>query len=143
MIIEKMTEEQRVELRQLYFVSRKNAFFWEDASKFDLADFDHDTKDELVLVAISDKKVVGFISLYIEENFIHTLFVSPEKQGLGIGSSLLKEAQKVLKGPLKLKCLSQNTAALNFYASKGWKKMDEVRFDNENDNYWNLIFTKK
>ncbi|MGG5357698.1 MULTISPECIES: GNAT family N-acetyltransferase [unclassified Enterococcus] len=139
MVIDKMTEQQRNELRELYFISRKKAFFWEDESAFDLADFDHDTKDELVLVATDNKQIVGFISLYVEDNFIHTLFVSPEKQGLGAGTALLQEAKKVLEMPMKLKCLSKNTAALKFYESQGWRKIDEVKYENANDNYWNLL----
>ncbi len=139
MVIDKMTEQQRNELRELYFISRKKAFFWEDESAFNLADFDHDTKDELVLVATDNKQIVGFISLYVEDNFIHTLFVSPEKQGLGAGTALLQEAKKVLEMPMKLKCLSKNTAALKFYESQGWRKIDEVKYENANDNYWNLL----
>ncbi|EPH95654.1 acetyltransferase, GNAT family [Enterococcus faecalis 13-SD-W-01] len=139
MVIDKMTEQQRNELRELYFISRKKAFFWEDESAFNLADFDYDTKDELVLVATDNKQIVGFISLYVEDNFIHTLFVSPEKQGLGAGTALLQEAKKVLEMPMKLKCLSKNTAALKFYESQGWRKIDEVKYENANDNYWNLL----
>ena len=142
MKIDKMTEDQRGELRQLYFVSRKNTFFWEDESKFNLEDFDQDTVDELVLVATNEKKVIGFISLYVEDNFIHCLFVSTEEKGLGVGTLLLKEAKKVLKSPMKLKCLSRNIAALNFYESKGWRKIDETQLENNNDNYWNLILNE-
>ncbi|EAC3748271.1 GNAT family N-acetyltransferase [Listeria monocytogenes] len=132
-----MIEDQREELRQLYFISRKDTFLWEDKIRFE--DFDQDTKDELILVATIDEKVVGFISLYIEDHFIHCLFVTPEKKGFGIGTLLLEEAKKVLKRPMKLKCLSRNIAAINFYESKGWEKIEEVRFENENDNYWNFI----
>lgn len=143
MKITKMKEYQRDELRELYFDSRKNTFFWEDESKFNLKDFDQDTIDELVLVATNEKKVIGFISLYVEDNFIHCLFVSNEKKGLGIGTLLLKEATKVLRKPMKLKCLSRNVAALNFYESQGWRKIDEVQFENKNDNYWNLILDER
>lgn len=139
MKIDKMTEDQRDELRQLYFVSRKNTFFWEDESKFNFEDFDQDTVDELILVATNKKKVIGFISLYVEDNFIHCLFVSTEAKGQGVGTLLMKQAEKILNKPMKLKCLSRNVAALNFYESKGWRKIDEVQFENENDNYWNLM----
>lgn len=133
-----MKEKHRYELRKLYLVSRIDTFFWEEESTFKLTDFDYDTEDELVLVAIKNNKIWGFISLYLEDNFIHNLFVLPEKKGMGVGTSLMKEVQTILKKPMKLKCLSRNKDALKFYESKGWKKIDEVKFENENKNYWNL-----
>lgn len=133
-----MKKKHRYELRKLYLVSRIDTFFWEEESTFKLTDFDHDTEDELVLVAIKNNKILGFISLYLEDNFIHNLFVLPEKKGMGVGTSLMKEVQTILKKPMKLKCLSRNKDALKFYESKGWKKIDEVKFENENKNYWNL-----
>lgn len=133
-----MKEKHRYELRRLYLISRIHTFFWENESSFTLTDFDHDTEGELVLIAIKNNKILGFISLYLEDNFIHNLFVLPEQKGVGIGTSLMKEAQTILKKPMKLKCLSKNKKALRFYESKGWEKMDEMRFENENKNYWNL-----
>lgn len=133
-----MKKKHRYELRKLYLVSRIDTFFWEEESTFKLTDFDYDTEDELVLVAIKNNKIWGFISLYLEDNFIHNLFVLPEKKGMGVGTSLMKEVQTILKKPMKLKCLSRNKDALKFYESKGWKKIDEVKFENENKNYWNL-----
>lgn len=133
-----MKKKHRYELRKLYLVSRIDTFFWEEESTFKLTDFDHDTENELVLVAIKNNKILGFISLYLEDNFIHNLFVLPEKKGMGVGTSLMKEVQTILKKPMKLKCLSRNKDALKFYESKGWKKIDEVKFENENKNYWNL-----
>lgn len=104
-----------------------------DESKFLLKDFDKATKGERVLVATKKNKVLGFVSLYLEDNFIHCLFILTEEKGLRIGSLLLKEAKKVLKRPMKLNCLSRNISALNFYESKGWRKIEEVRFENYYD----------
>lgn len=138
--VKDMQESQQNELRDLYLISRKEAFYWLDSTGFKLTDFDNDTLGESVLVAVEYTKVVGFISIYLEDSFIHCLFVDPSKQGSGIGSLLLEEAKKRLNHQMTLKCLSKNQLGLAFYLKRGWKVLDEVTFDNKNDNYLNLIY---
>ncbi|WP_407857551.1 hypothetical protein [Enterococcus hailinensis] len=69
--VKDMQESQRNELRDLYLISRKEAFYWLDSTGFKLTDFDNDTLGESVLVAVEYTKVVGFISIYLEDSFIH------------------------------------------------------------------------
>ena len=41
-----------------------------------------------MLVADTDGQVVGFVSIWQPEDFIHNLFVSPEWQNHGIGTAV-------------------------------------------------------
>jgi GNAT superfamily N-acetyltransferase len=107
-------------LRQLYLASRVNTFHWLDVSAFQLSDFDKQTEEEFVLVAQAGAEVVGFISIWEADNFIHHLYVSQNHQGLGIGSHLLSSAAGRFGYPLKLKCLTRNKPALDFYLLKGF-----------------------
>ncbi|HDZ9270902.1 TPA: GNAT family N-acetyltransferase, partial [Vibrio cholerae] len=61
--------------------------------------------------------VVGFISIWEPDNFVHHLYLATEYQGQGVGSMLLNCA-KMKYGNLSLKCMVQNQKALNFYLSQ-------------------------
>lgn len=134
-----MSEEDRVDLRELYYNSRKVPFDWQDLSKFKVEDFDRDTLEEVVLVAEDDGTICGFISLYLPDNFIHCLFIAPESKRRGLGQKLLLEAKQRLELPMKLKCVSKNTQTLEFYKKAGWQQVNEVQ---EDEPYWNLIYLK-
>lgn len=86
-----------------------------------LEDFDRDTEAELVFVAEVEETVIGFISLYVPDNFIHCLFVDALFKGQGAGHLLLEKAKHHLELPMKLKCLSRNTPALAFMKRKAGK----------------------
>jgi len=106
-------------LSNIYLESRALAFTWLDPSSFSVLDFEKDTQGELILMAVSNEKIVGFISVWEPDNFIHHLYVSPEWHNQGAGSQLL-EAVKSRGGNLSLKCMAANKAALAFYEYKGF-----------------------
>ncbi|MEZ8107411.1 GNAT family N-acetyltransferase [Vibrio cortegadensis] len=106
-------------LRRLYLDSRTATFTWLDTSNFELLDFDRDTEGEQIWVASEFKEVIGFISIWKPESFIHHLFVSPESVAKGVGSKLLSVA-KLHYPKLSLKCLAYNQRAIGFYLSKGF-----------------------
>ena len=68
-------------------------------------------------VAVSGETPIGFIGLI--DSFIGGLFVSPDCQGGGIGSSLLDHAFR-LKGHLLLEVYAANHRALAFYRRHGF-----------------------
>ena len=103
------------DLRKLYLKVRTGSFFWLDKSTLALEDFDHDTEGELIFVAKHLGLIVGFISVWTAENFIHNLFISKEYQRNGIASLLIKKVKDEIGLPLSLKCVKQNENALNFY----------------------------
>ena len=135
--IREMTTQDKPSLRQLYLESRRETFYWDDPELMHIEDFDRDTEDEFIFVAESQQTIIGFISLYVPDNFIHCLFVDSSFKGQGAGHLLLEKAKQQLQRPLKLKCLSRNKPALAFYEKEGWEKVHEVKI---RDAYWNMIY---
>lgn len=110
----------RSNLRDVYLLGRRHLFKWKSPAEFDPEDFDKSIGDEELWVAECDDEVVGFISFWAEDNFIHNLFVHPEYMGKGIGSALLEKGLTRIGRPASLKCLVRNREAINFYTSRGW-----------------------
>jgi len=125
MNIRRFEETDRLILQKLYLEVRVSTFNWLDTSKFNLCDFDSSTLDENIWVAIYKNKIVGFVSVYQPDNFIHNLYVDDSMKNKGIGTLLLEEVLKNTTRPVSLKCISKNTKALSFYLAKGWKTVFE------------------
>lgn len=112
-------------MEQLYLTTRLHYFSWLDRTVLGLEDFSRDTAGERVWVAEEDKQVVGFISVWDSENYIHNLFVLPGYARRGIGAALLRECLKNIGRPARLKCVSENLPALAFYQAMGWQTIAE------------------
>ncbi len=80
-----------------------------------------ETRDERLLVAEADGAVVGFVSLYAPQSFVHHLYVEPAFKGRGIGRALLARAVALAGGRASLKCQLRNADALAFYRRLGWR----------------------
>lgn len=80
---------------------------------------------EEIHVAISDRTIVGFVSVWAADRFIHHLYVAPQYQGRGIGSELLRTCENVYGAPLSLKCDTCNERARRFYRKKGWLPIEK------------------
>ena len=111
-------------LADIYYQSRIATFDWMNADEIQLDDFHRDTKGEKVWVAELKGHVVGFVSFWEVEGFIHHLFVLPDYVSQGVGSQLLATCLNQMSKPATLKCVSANTNALSFYKQKGWKTID-------------------
>ncbi len=122
-VIREQKESDIPELEQLFLVTRRETFTHDPPEKVQLADFTKMTATEKVFVAEAQGKVVGFISLYVEDKFIHNLYVLAEWQNKGIGKKLLKKAVEVAPPPLELKAVLYNTRACKFYEKQGFKKI--------------------
>jgi GNAT superfamily N-acetyltransferase len=107
-------------LRQLYLDSRRDRFTWADPAQFALDDFDVAIQGEQVQVALKGEIIVGFIAWWPPDNFIHSLFVHPDHQRGGIGTTLLTACLAQVGRPVQLKCVQANAGALAFYRSHGW-----------------------
>ncbi|MCC2603567.1 GNAT family N-acetyltransferase [Sphingopyxis yananensis] len=70
----------------------------------------------------------GFISLL--GTFVGGIFVSPDRQGLGIGRQLISHALN-LKGNLELEVYTANQQAVDFYAGLGFQELSRRPFDDE------------
>lgn len=110
------------DLSQIFLSARRKAFGWYDPSIFNLNDFSDHTAGEIIYLAHDESsKILGFVSIWQDDGFVHHLFVAPEYQGKGIGTSLLHSLHSWLPLPYQLKCLSANSAAHDFYLKLGWK----------------------
>jgi len=120
-------------LRKLFLKQRQDTFFWLDPTEFKLDDFEKHIKGELVLVAIEENIPVGFISIWMPNNFIHHFYIDQKYQGKGIGTLLLKAVIQQTQFPITLKCLEQNTKAVAFYRKKGF--IEKERGPSEHGEY--------
>lgn len=107
-------------LRKLFLKERQTTFFWVDPSNYHLNDFEKEINGEYVLVALLGNRIVGFISIWMPNNFIHHLYIDQQFQDKGIGTQLLKAAIQKTNLPISLKCLEKNTKAVDFYKRKGF-----------------------
>lgn len=114
-------ENDREELRRIYKEVRASTFTWLNQQVIDLASFDQDTAGEFIWVAKINAEIVGFISVWLEDSFIHHLYIKDSFQHKGIGTKLLNHIRETIKAEMTLKCLEKNKAALNFYLKNGWK----------------------
>jgi GNAT superfamily N-acetyltransferase len=119
--------------QEIYQIVRATTFYWIDSKKFRLRDFTDDTKGEFVAVAEdSNRGVAGFIGIWFPDNFIHHLYVLPERQRSGIGKALLDYALTQIGRPARLKCQRRNRNACNFYTHLGWRS-GETGYDSIGD----------
>ena len=116
-------EADRPFLRPLYLAARKAAFTWRDTEGYRLEDFDRSTLGEDIWVAEDQGKLLGFVSIYRQDNFIHNLYVDPHLPPRGVGTALLQAAERTFTATGSLKCLVKNEKALAFYHKHGWQKI--------------------
>lgn len=133
MIIREIKNTDFDVLRKLFLKERQDTFFWLDPTEFKLDDFEKHIKGELVLVALDQEIPVGFISIWMPNNFIHHFYVDQKYQGKGVGTLLLNAAIQKTLLPITLKCLEENTKAVAFYRKKGF--IEKERGPSEHGDY--------
>jgi len=106
-------------LLDLYNSSRANVacYFVKDAGPTEFAAL---VEGEEIHIAVLEGAIVGFVSVWVADRFIHHLYVSPQYQARGVGSALLEACEAMYGHPLSLKCDTLNHQAQRFYRSKGW-----------------------
>lgn len=114
-------EQDCQRLCDIYLAVRRQTFTWVSPDHFRRDDFLMHSKGEEQLICEVDASVVGFISVFRPENFIHMLFVMPAFQGYGVGGALLAALPGWPQQSYRLKCLVKNQRARGFYLSKGFK----------------------
>lgn len=134
MIIRKPRQEDIPELGVLFQLTRQHAFVSRSKEEFQIGDYTQSTVDEEVWVAEEDGIIVGFVSIYLPSNFVHSLYVHPDYQGRGIGMQLLQIAEGNLGRPMTLKIAMDNEKACSFYEKYGWCQLS-VHEDAE-EPYW-------
>ena len=108
---------------QLYVRSGRAAFTWRPDNHFRAEDFRMYALDEEVWLAHMGDALVGILSIFRAESFIHCLYVDPDAQGLGIGRALVAHVRRIVGEPLTLKLDVPNRKAIAFYEATGWERM--------------------
>lgn len=123
-ILRRFRAADLAQIKKIFTLARRQAFYWEPADIFQDDDFEVATAGELIWVAeIVTGIVAGFISIWEVDSFIHLLFVHPEYQGQGIGQALLEKSYELVPFPIRLKCKSRNERAVRFYQRNGWREV--------------------
>jgi ribosomal protein S18 acetylase RimI-like enzyme len=114
-------------LARIFVESRLEAFYWQNPARFRLEDFEKETAGEAVFVAEDGSgTILGFVSVWEPERFVHHLYIAPGQQRRGIGKRLLDSLSSWLPLPYQLKCKVKNEAACAFYRKNGWVETDRV-----------------
>lgn len=80
-----------------------------------------------------DEKVIGFIFVWMWDNFIYYLYIDEVYYKKGIGKVFLKVVIEKIKFFVVLKCLEKNIGVIGFYKKIGF--IEKVRDENENGFY--------
>jgi len=112
-------------LAVLYARVRREDFAWKSGDAITLSDFDRDTDGEKIFVADVHGEIVGFVSVWLADRFIHHLYVDKRYRRLGVATRLLGMAVTVAGLPVRLKCQTRSLAAMAMYERFGWKRVGE------------------
>ncbi|OBX26072.1 hypothetical protein A9996_07070 [Gelidibacter algens] len=118
-------ENDREQLKLMYLEVRQTNFTWLSKESFNLSSFDKDTDGEFILVAKVKNEIVGFVSVWLNDNFLHNLYISNDFQRKGIGRILLNSAIELVNSDLTLKCLKKNVLGVRFYLKQEWEPVSE------------------
>jgi ribosomal protein S18 acetylase RimI-like enzyme len=98
-------------------------FVWDPKTAYGLDAFRRSIAGEEMTLAWVDSAIVGLISVYRQENFVHNLYVDLPWQGCGVGRQLLDAALASMDGAARLKCEIANLPARRFYEALGWREV--------------------
>lgn len=117
-------------LRNLFLRARLATFSWVGPSQFKLSDFEKETEGEYILIALDGDLLVGFVSIWVADHFIHHLYVDEKYHNRKIGTELLRSAVDKVGLPIRLKCEEKNVKAAGFYRHKGFVEKGMGQSDN-------------
>lgn len=109
-------------LEQIFRMNRGSEVIWLNQNR-PTDNLAEQSEGEMIIVAESERQILGFISVWEPERFIHHLYVHKEHQGIGIGRALVDEVAHRYPGDLSLKCVKLNHEAMGFYLNTGWREV--------------------
>ena len=90
-----------------------------------------------IVVAVRDGEIVGFTRFVASdgEGMVHSLYVSPEAQGAGLGGTLLDHALASFARQgialARLWVFAANAAGIGFYRARGWRPDGATRVEQQ------------
>ena len=95
-----------------------------------IEEFESEVIEDFTLVAVIDQRIIGYISIWEPEWFIHHLYVDPLSHGNGVGTALISQLER-LAAPhsISLKCVSANKKAMGFYKALGFVNASDTGVD--------------
>lgn len=102
-------------------------------------EFQFDLQEEEFFLIKKNEQILGFISFFAPDAFIHHFYIKEEHRNDGLGKKLLKFVCNKLRHPIRLKCLKNNKNALLFYDNLGWLKVAEG--ESEEGDFYLLEYT--
>lgn len=102
---------------------QRASFPWDEAIAYGPDAFLRSTAGEETTLAWAGHRLVGFVSVYPPETFVHSLFVELGWQGNGIGRRLLAAGLAGRTCAARLKCKIGSVAAQRFYERLGWREV--------------------
>jgi len=124
-MLRKAKPEDTPQLEALFQLTCQETFTSRPKGEFQIGDYAKSVEEDEVWVAEEGGAVVGFVSTYPADHFVHNLFVHPNHQGRGTGSRLLQTAEAHPSRPMTLKIAMDNFDVCAFYESRGWFMVSE------------------
>ena len=122
--VRRATERDRESIEAIFRDCRRDAAWLPAQSP--QSTFAQLSEGETVYVAVAATgELVGFVSLWEPEPFIHHLYVREESRRHGVAGALLASLVGKVAFPWRLKCVRANTQALDFYEKRGWRRVAE------------------
>lgn len=129
-VLRKALPEDSVRIADIYLVSRKQYLPYaplahtDDAVRLWISDRLLPAGN--VTVALVNSSIDGFIALSTDSScgWIDHLYLAPAAVGGGLGSLLVKEAQRLLGSPIRLYTFQANTGARRFYQRHGFREIE-------------------
>jgi len=118
--------EDRAACALIYRDARRAAFHW-DERDYELGEFAGSTYGETLWVAEGARGAIdAFASVWRAPDywFLHSLFVTPARQGRGIGRGLLDTVLAAIGRPVELKSDGPNQVARRLYEAAGFSVVE-------------------
>lgn len=115
--------ERAIKQSDDYSEKRENALLF---SKGEMPEKLYKNEGNITIVARKNGEIVGWSSLMTEKSALDGLFVEPEYQGYGIGSSILSRTESLAKSEgLNQIILMTNPGTEGFYLDNGYNRVGE------------------
>jgi len=124
-VIRQAVPEDHPQCAQVFLAAYRQAFPMHPADYYVPERYFESIAGEEQWVAIEKGEIVAVLSIYWPENFIHSLYVAPSRQGRGHGRRLLDAVLARAKGVCELKSDKVNKRAIAFYKHLGWREVGE------------------